>query len=225
MIHLYGVAEDLEQLPEVLGLEDAPLERRHIEGLELVVSRVQLDRPEVSSDAVLRHAEVVEAVLACSRSMLPAQFGRAFADEEELGEAVRTKAPELKRSLIRVTGCVEFGLRVMAAPAVQADATEAGSGVAYMRARQAEAKERDRLSRQFHEPLARLSRESVRFSSGPAELLVSAYLVPSKDAEAFAQHVRRLETEHHALSVVCTGPWPPYTFAGDPQEGKDDPAA
>ena len=59
MIHLYGVAEDLEQLPEVLGLEDAPLERRHIEGLELVVSRVQLDRPEVSSDAVLRHAAYV----------------------------------------------------------------------------------------------------------------------------------------------------------------------
>jgi hypothetical protein len=217
MIHLYGVAQDLEALPEVAGLDDAPLERRRIEGLELVVSRVRLERPEVSTDAVLRHAEVVEQLLARSRSVLPAQFARPFADEEELSAAVRTKAPELKRSLSRVSGCVEFALRVVGTPGKEA---EARSGGGYMRARLAESKERDRLSRELHEPLERLSRESARFSSGASELLVSAYLVPETEADTFGELVRRLETEHPQLTVVCTGPWPPYTFAADPHEGQ-----
>jgi hypothetical protein len=84
----------------------------------------------------------------------------------------------------------------------------------------AESKEGDRVSRKLHEPLAQLSRESVRFSGGAAELLVAAYLVPVEEAAAFGQQVRGLEAEYPELTVVCTGPWPPYSFAVDPQEGQ-----
>jgi gas vesicle protein GvpL/GvpF len=218
MIHLYGVTQDLEELPALAGLDGSPLERWRIEGLDLVVSRVELDRPEVSQDAVLRHAEVVEELLTRSRSVLPAQFGRAFADEEELSKAVRTKATDLRRSLTRVSGCVEFGLRVVGSGTSDVGARDDGSGRSYMRARLAESKERDRVSQKLHEPLAQLSRESVRFSGG--ELLVAAYLVPVAEAAVFGQQVRGLEAAHPELTVVCTGPWPPYSFAVDPQEGQ-----
>jgi len=30
--------------------------------------------------------------------------------------------------------------------------------------------------------------------------------------------VRRLEAAHPDLPIVCTGPWPPYTFAANGEE-------
>ena len=84
MIHVYGVVEGLRELPHVSGLDDAPLERRRVDGLELVVSRSDSEpAAEVSRDVILRHAEVVEELMHHSRSLLPAQLARTFVDEEE----------------------------------------------------------------------------------------------------------------------------------------------
>jgi hypothetical protein len=30
--------------------------------------------------------------------------------------------------------------------------------------------------------------------------------------------VRRLEAAHSEVTVVCTGPWPPYSFAGERED-------
>lgn len=215
MIHVYGFVQELEALPPLAGVDDAPLERRRVGELELVVSRVEgPPSAEVSREAVLRHAQVVEELMSRSRAVLPAQFGRAFGDEDELTAAVQTQAPELERGLSRVDGCVEFGLRV-AGPAESATEPSARSGAEYMRARLDEAKRRDRLVEELHEPLARLSRAAVLSRGG---LVEAAYLVPSADVGRFREAVLRLESAHPDLTVVCTGPWPPYSFAA----GKDD---
>ena len=50
---------------------------------------------------------------------------------------------------------------------------------------------------------------------GP-ELLRAAYLVDRADVDGFVAVVRELQREHDSLSVLCTGPWPPYSFAGEP---------
>jgi hypothetical protein len=188
VIHVYGVVDGLDELPPLEGLGGAPLERRRIGDLDLVVS----DGPgaDVTQDAVLRHAEVVEELTNRCAAVLPAQFGHPFGDEGELDAAVEAKAPELARGLERVRGCVEFGVRV--AGPVEREA--ALSGTEYMRARLAE----ERLV----EPLARLSRACS----------VNAYLVPAENVPAFQDAVLRLEEEHPELTVVCTGPWPPYSF-------------
>ena len=60
-----------------------------------------------------------------------------------------------------------------------------------------------------------LSRASARFGGASSDLLQSAYLVPRQDADAFRDGVRRLEAAHPDLTIVCTGPWPPYTFAAN----------
>jgi hypothetical protein len=219
VIHLYGVVQELEELPPVAGLDGAPLESRQIDGLEVVVSHVESERPSVSEEAVLRHAEVVEELLARSGAVLPAQLGRPFADEADLEAAVRTKAAELERGLTRVRGCVEFGLRV-----VSAEASDSGerpeSGRDYMRVRLAETVQRDRVADEFHRPLSRLSRANARFGGAGADLLAAAYLVPDENLGAFRDQVDRLELAHPELGVVCTGPWPPYTFAGEGEENE-----
>jgi Gas vesicle synthesis protein GvpL/GvpF len=219
VIHLYGVVDELEGLPPVAGVDAGRLERRRIEGLELVVSRSALEARDVTQEAVLSHAHVVEELLARSGAVLPARFGSAFSDEQELADAVRTKAPALARGLNLVRGCVEFGLRVLGRDGGAESAPAGLSGSDYMRTRLAEEKSRRRLAEELHEPLARLSRESTRFGGASSDLLQSAYLVPRQDVSAFGEHVRRLEVAHPDLTIVCTGPWPPYTFAANGEGG------
>jgi hypothetical protein len=214
VIHLYGLVQGLEELPQVRGVDGAALERRRIDGLDAVVSRGAGDLREVTHDQVLTHAGVVEELMTRSRAVLPAQFGRAFTSEEELSEAVRAKAPALERGLARVHGCVELGLRVLQREPRRDPSAEV-SGREYMQARLAEAAERDRLSDELDRPLAGLSRASARFGGAAGDLLHAAYLVPEENVDAFHKHVSNLEAAYPELTMVCTGPWPPYTFADD----------
>ena len=217
MIHLYGLVQGLDELPATRGIDGAALERRRIAGLDLVVSRSDRESHEVPEEAVLTHATVVEELLARSRSVLPARFGRAFASDDELSNAVRAKAPALEHGLTRVRGCVELGLRVLGHEGRNDTSTDL-SGGEYMRARLAEATERDRLAAELHRPLAQLARASARFGGASGDLLHAAYLVPEEKIAAFREQVGRIETAHPELTMVCTGPWPPYTFAADPEE-------
>ena len=189
MIHVYGIVDELQELPPVPGVDGAPLERRRVDGLELVVS--DSADTEVTQAAVLRHAEVVEALMSRSGAVLPAQFGRPFGDEAELEAAIRPKTQELERGLDRVRGCVEFGLRVAG------ESPDATSGTEYMRAR---------LDQQRAvEPLEHVSRA----------VSANAYLVPADKIDEFQEAVRRLQAEHAELTIVCTGPWPPYSFGAE----------
>ena len=213
MIHLYGVVEDLEDLPAVVGVDEGRLERHRVEEIELVVSRTSREQNEVTQEAVMSHANVVEELMARSQAVLPAQFGSAFVDEQELADEVRAKASELARGLKLVRGCVEFGLRIIRREGGADSASHEPSGRDYMRTRLAEDKARRRLAEEVHQPLVRLSRASSRFAGASPDLLHAAYLVPRPEVAAFGEQVRRLETRHPDLTIVCTGPWPPYTFS------------
>ena len=211
MIHVYGVVDGLAELPPVAGLEEAPLERRRVEGLELVLSRSQTPpSAEISRESVLRHAEVVEELMSRSAAVLPAQLGHAFRNEDELTAAVREQAPQLERGLQRVRGCVEFGLRAI--PSESASEVDAASGTDYMRARLEEARRGDRLVERLHEPLARLARDVTLRQHGGE--LSAAYLVAREDVAAFQHAIAHVERSPE-VTVVCTGPWPPYSFAGE----------
>jgi hypothetical protein len=210
VIHVYGIVDELDSLPPVAGVDGAPLERRRVNALELVVSEVPRD--EVTQEAVLRHAEVVEALMGRSRAVLPAQFSRPFAGDDELVAAVTEKAPGLGQRLQRVRGCVELGLRVVA-PAPPSG-PEAESGADYMRARLDEERRRSQLVAELDEPLARLSQETAGGAKG-GNVFERAYLVRDDDVAAFLDTVRELQAAHPELSLACTGPWPPYSFGAE----------
>ena len=209
MIHVYGLVDELAELPPTRGLDDAPLERRWIEGLEVVLSRAETPpSAEVSREAVLRHAQVVEELMARSGAVLPAQLGRAFRDEAELAAALQEQAAQLVRGLERVRGCVEFGLRAVGEPGVEPEAT---TGAEYMRARLEQVRRQDALVAALHDPLAGLARESTLHRDAADEVR-AAYLVPRDAISAFRETAERVAASP-GLTVVCTGPWPPYSFA------------
>jgi hypothetical protein len=209
VIHVYGVVDGLEELPRLRGVDEAGLERRRVAGLELVVSRAATPAsPEVSRETVLRHAQVVEALMRISTAILPAQLGRGFRDEDQLATAIEEQAVDLQRSLERVRGCVEFGLRATADAAALPDAD---TGAGYMHARLEQVHAQDDLVERLHEPLARLARATTLQRRPGA--VTGAYLVAQSEVAAFKAAAAALERAPGA-TVVCTGPWPPYSFVG-----------
>jgi hypothetical protein len=96
-------------------------------------------------------------------------------------------------------------VRVRAADAPDPPVTS--SGAAYLRARTTRSQAADSV----HAALAALARDS-RTRVG-VEPLRAAYLVDRHAVAGFVSRVRELQDAQPELAILCTGPWPPYSFA------------
>jgi hypothetical protein len=148
------------------------------------------DTTALTPDALWRHEDVVEALMA-DRDLLPVRYGTCLPDDAAVAAAVAQRAPELTAALDRVRGAVELSLRV-AAPAGVDGPPEAAAAI--------------------HAALAAGARATVRHPPRAAEVLRAAYLVDRDAIERYTALVARLQAEHPDLRLLCTGPWPPYGF-------------
>jgi Gas vesicle synthesis protein GvpL/GvpF len=205
VIALYAIADHPgPALPDVAALRAVPAGR-----LEVICATAE-DRP-VSADELWRHEEVVEAIME-DRDLLPVRYGTHVSDEAAAARAVEERHEDLADALDRVRGAVELSLRVIAPEAPSGDA---GSGAEYLRAKASSAAAQEGAIHDVHEPLTRLARAKVRRAARePGELLRAAYLVDREAVEPFTAAVARLQAAHPHLRLLCTGPWPPYSFAG-----------
>jgi gas vesicle protein GvpL/GvpF len=141
------------------------------------------EAPEPTPEALRRHETVVEGLMG-DGPLLPMRFGSVTDDVAGL---LAAREEELLAALERVRGAVELGVR--GTGHMPAD------GTGYLMRRVAAAR--------AHEPLAALARASVRRSHPH----VGAYLVDEAAVDGFTARVRELGED-----LVCTGPWPPYSF-------------
>jgi hypothetical protein len=185
VIELYAITDhSAPPLPEL-----APL-RLVVTG-ELAAVFALANDEEPTPDSLWRHEEIVEALMA-DRDLLPVRYGTRFADEQTAAGAVASRAADLTAALDRVRGAVELSLRVL-------DTREPPT---------------DDALETIHAPLAELSRATAqRPTRAPSELLRSAYLVDRDGVVPFADLVGRLQAAHPDLRLLCTGPWPAYSFA------------
>jgi hypothetical protein len=196
VIELYAITDDPAP-------PDPPLRAVRSDGLTALCAPAE--RREMTAEVLWRHEEVVEALME-ERDLLPMRFGTLVEDDEAAVRALEERREELKTSLDRVRGAVELAVRAEADPGSPATPA-AASGTEYMRAKA----HRTEAARLLHEPLAFLARESI-VRPGP-EVLRAAYLVDREAVDAFVGLVKRLQATHDGLRVLCTGPWPPYSFA------------
>lgn len=207
MIELYAVADHPgPPLPKGTPVRAVPTGK-----LAVLCGPVSDDQPSAPR-ALWRHEEVVEALME-DRDLLPVRYGTRLPDEAAAASAIAERSDELAAALDRVRGAVELSVRV-----VEADASESGqtvavqSGADYLRAR-ARAEESREVSTTLHEPLVGLARASVRRPPRePSELLRAAYLVDRTKVERFTKLVAHVDEANPELSLLCTGPWPPYSF-------------
>jgi Gas vesicle synthesis protein GvpL/GvpF len=198
VIHVYAFTRSGAPLPSIAGITGAELETYVVDGIAAVCSHVV--ESAAGREAVIAHGFVVEALREVTDAVLPVRFGERFADAGALRDAIRERAALLRDDLARVEGCVEFGVRLIAE---RSHVPAAADGRAYMQALVAA----NAVAAELHRPLAGHARATVT-AAGTA-----AYLVPADERDAFERDLAAFVESHPDVTVVCTGPWAPYSFA------------
>ena len=161
----------------------------------------------VDADTLWRREALLEQLMErCD--LLPVRFGTLVADERAAREAIAPRCEELGQALGRVRGAVELSVRALGGETPARSSGEP-TGREYLRDRAV----RGRLAQELHAPLAGVARDSV-IHDGP-EILRGAYLVDRGEVDAFVTRFRRLQHERSDVAMICTGPWPPYSFTGE----------
>jgi hypothetical protein len=209
VLYVYAFVAAPAVVPEVEGIDGSAVASERVDGLEAVVSPHE-QPPDASEAAILAHARVVDALVETNDAVVPARFGALHEDAAALRDAVARRTAELESALGRIQGAVELGLRALAPPA---HTVAASTGNEYMRARLERRRGVEEIAGELHAPLAAIARDTTKTVAATPRLLFSAaYLVSRDDVPTFREAVADLQESHPELGLVCTGPWPPYSF-------------
>jgi Gas vesicle synthesis protein GvpL/GvpF len=211
VIWVYAICEwDGLRLPDLRGLGGAPVEAIVAGPLLAFAGEVESAEGALTVDALTAHEQVVEALMD-ERAVLPMRFGTTFAARGALVAALAARREPMLDALERVRGRVELAVRARAE--ITALTVPVGTGGRdYVRARL----RADRSAASLHEPLAALAVAARRWPSlAPGEVLRASYLVEQPDVARFRDAVQALQHEHPEAALVCTGPWPAYSFVGE----------
>jgi Gas vesicle synthesis protein GvpL/GvpF len=196
------------------GLDGRPLRTVAEDELAAVVSEQSGSRVARSAANLWDYEQVMERLMA-ERTILPMRFGTVLDDDEAVRAMIRERSDQLRDGLDRVRGAVELGVRAgwRESPRPETENGGAGNGTAYMLERLALHRQAcdvvDRL-----DPLAGLARDIRLRLLGQEDLpVLEAYLVGREHVQEFTECVREIDERHPEIELVCTGPWPPYSFA------------
>ena len=185
------------------------------------------------------HDAVISAV-ARSGSVVPVRMATVYRDESRVREMLIHRRLDFEATLHRLSGRLEVGVKVYADPkrlVTTADNhvdNEKPSGTAYLMRRRQALVSRDEAyqvaageAERIHSTLMRYAVDGkrkpppARALSGRDDMIVlnGTYLVDSDAVGLFREAVAALVMSTDKLSMETTGPWPPYSFAGEPVAG------
>jgi hypothetical protein len=194
------------------GLDGRALRRVTGNGLSGVVSDHEA-LPATSERTLWAYEHAIEALMA-NDAVLPARFGTAFDDDPGVQAMLGSRHDELRAALERVRGAVELGVRA-SWPATADEPPPAGpsTGTAYMLGRLELSRRAREIAAKLEAELGALARaRSSRLLARPATPVLASYLVEHKRIEEFRTRVHELDVTTEEADIVCTGPWPPYSF-------------
>lgn len=250
VLHAYGLvrAGGDVVLPDG-GISGAAVTLVQVGALAAVVSELETERhgpevwrahaedPQWLGQVAAEHNEVLETVVD-QVDVLPLRLPGLYGDRTALETALEENADAFEAALAAVDGHVEWGAKVHLVRETDAEpATEPTSGRDYLMRKASEANRREaardrRMSEllDVHERLAGVATLSVVNApqdgalSGRAEpmLLNAAYLVRRAARDQFLALAQELGEDlwTHGMSLEVTGPWPPYNFAGRPEDSR-----
>lgn len=205
MIELYAITDAPgPPLPELAPLSVLP-------SGELAVVYGPAGEDDVTADALWRHEATVEALME-RHDVLPFRYGTRCEDEAAAARAVQARRRELTAALARIRGAVELSVRGIAVQGPNGSSAAGDTGLDYLEAKARESAEAQAAIERVHRPLSAMARASHRRASSEAEVLRMAYLVDRDKVGEFAREVARVQNDHRELRLLCTGPWPPYSF-------------
>ncbi|MFJ8940347.1 GvpL/GvpF family gas vesicle protein [Streptomyces sp. NPDC102365] len=187
------------------------------------------------------HQNVIDALTVVT-SPLPLRLATVFRDDSGVRSMLEEREETFLRTLDRLGGRVEWGVKVYSEPTEAPEPAEAspkpasasgrtaGSGRDYLRQRRNQRRESEEkweraeeFSRRLHESLSGYAEDTrihapqnSALSRAPGRnILNAAYLVPRTESEAFVELVDRTKDDAPGLRVELTGPWAAYSFSGE----------
>ncbi|MEU5593109.1 GvpL/GvpF family gas vesicle protein [Streptomyces sp. NPDC020298] len=238
---------------QLTGIGGAPPALLHHHGLVAVVStvpeadfaegalRARLEDMDWLTATARAHQGVIDALTTVT-TPLPLRLATVFRDDSGVRTMMEAREAEFLRTLDRLEGRVEWGVKVYADPApaqVEQPAAKPASGRDYLRQRRAQTRSHEDMwqkaesfAEHLHSALSEWAEDSrLHAPQNPAlsgasgrNVLNAAYLVQRADSEEFVEIVDSAKDETPGLRVELTGPWAPYSFTGDnpaevPEEG------
>ncbi|MEU1513442.1 GvpL/GvpF family gas vesicle protein [Streptomyces sp. NPDC005811] len=228
----HGLIAVVSHVPERDFSEEAL--RGHLEDLDWLAATAR------------SHQQVVDALTAVT-TPLPLRLATVFRDDSGVRVMMERQEDHFRRTLDRLTGRVEWGVKVYVAPepepvAATPSPARPASGRDYLQQRRRQSRAREdtwqraeRFAARLHSTLrahaedARLHppQNSTLSAAGAGEnVLNAAYLVPRARSEEFVEIVDRTKGEESGIRVELTGPWAAYSFveqgaereSGEPEE-------
>lgn len=198
--------------------------RRNLEDLDWLAATARAHDAVIS--AIARRAPVV-----------PMRMATVFLDDSRVRELLESRHEDFVAGLDRVTSREELGVKAYADAKVLTGENESGdrsgeklTGTAYLMRRRRALASQDDAFRLAAEHAARihagLLERAVDGKRRPASdqrlsgregwtVLNGTYLVERDEVEAFRAAVAAINRNTPGIELEITGPWPPYSFAGD----------
>lgn len=208
MIYVYAIGEEAATVDEA-GLDDRPVEAVRHGSLTAFVSRGVRSAVAASPATLRRHDRVVAAAMDAG-TVLPMRFGTLVGGDRDLAAVLSERGQELERTLDRVRGRVEVGVRAE----WSGDEPAPRDGRDFMLAKLERRRAARRLADAIHPPLAGLAADS-RCTLLPRDdtAFACAYLVDRGREGELARRAAKSGAAHEDVDLVVTGPWPPYSFS------------
>jgi hypothetical protein len=219
-------ADGLAAVVGAVGLDEFGRDalRRNLEDLDWVAQKARA------------HDAVITAV-ARFGPVIPVRMATVYLDDGRVRKLLENRREDFETTLTRLSGRAEVGVKVYAdpkrllTPDRGQEYPETRTGTAYLMRRRRELASREEAYQaaaaeadHIHATLLRHAVDGKRRPppdrslSGRDEVTVlnGTYLVDSDAVGLFQETVAALSMSTGRLSLELTGPWPPYSFAGEP---------
>jgi hypothetical protein len=208
VIHTYGVLRAPVPVPPVPGIDGAELRAVSAGDLAAIVSD-HAEQPQPTGRRLVEHERVVQALL--PHGVVPVRYGHTLPERATLATMLARRAGQLHQLLDRVRGRLEMGVRI----ALPASGTQAPvSGRAWLLGKLDQQRTAARLAEDLDRAFGPLAVASKLLAV--RDDLRVAYLVEAQKVGEFRARAHALPG-FPAAEVVCTGPWPAYSFVTEDQ--------
>ncbi|MFJ9538413.1 GvpL/GvpF family gas vesicle protein [Streptomyces sp. NPDC101225] len=201
MLSHRGLVAVVSHVPERDFAED-PLRRR-------------LEDPDWLTGTARAHQGVIDALTAVT-TPLPLRLGTVFLDDSGVRVMMEAREEAFRRTLDRLAGRVEWGVRVYAGNEPPKPSEPAPQAAAHADRRERAEERAGRLhatlSAYAEDAKLHAPQDSPLPGATGRNVLNAAYLVPRGRCEEFVEAVGRTQDDLTGMRVELTGPWAAYSF-------------